>query len=181
MTETQVLEQADRQDVAETLRHPDPDHEALPAIIPPELVQQEQTAAHIMRASLRLDEAIVATKARMDADLAAWGAELAKLQAKRDQWRELVRAWMVRTGTTQIKCPFFVASLTKGRTKKVIPDEAAFIARCKEVGYTKAIKIMEKLVKAEADIIADTMPDKFAGLFTEETGEPGLTVRRAKE
>lgn len=182
MTEQDVIAQATDQDFIAELQHPDPDPERLPELHRgSELALQAETATRLLRATLRQEASVDQLKEAMANDLAAWQAMIAKAELRSQTWRTIVRDWMLRTGTNQLRHPAFTASITKGRTKKVIPDEGAFIARCKEVGYLKAIKVIEKLVKSEADIIADTMPDKFTGLFSEETSEPGLTIRRAKE
>jgi hypothetical protein len=162
------------------MAHPDPDPEQLPDVIPPALLTEEQTAAHILRASLRVEAAIESMKQRMDYEMAAWSAELAKLTTRRELWRTLVRDWMLRHNVTQIKTPWFTASIAKGRTKKVVVDEGAAIAQCKQT-YPKAVKVIEKLDKKEFDVACDTFPKIFAALFTEETSEPSLMVRKAKE
>jgi hypothetical protein len=167
--------------VAEALAHPDPDPDNLPANIPPHLVEQEQTAGHLLRASLRLEDAIASTKDKMDLEMSAWGAELAKLQSKREAWREIVKAWMIRNNVTQIKCPWFTASIAKGRSRIVVDDEGKAIEKLKEDPHgVKAIKVKESIIKAEFDAIYNAIPKSFEGVAHEETGEPGLIVRRAK-
>lgn len=178
MTEQEVLQQEVDRMVADTLAHPDPSPDLLPAVIDPTLIRQEQTAAHLLRASLRLDTEIEATKARMDADMAAWAQSLTKLQDKREAWRAMVRDWMLRNGVTQIKCPWFTASIAKGRTRIVIDNESEAIARLRLYHGEKAIKVKETIIKAEFDAIFNAIPREFDGVAHEETSEPGLTVRK---
>lgn len=172
--------QGQTQDWREIVAHPDPDPDLLPVAIPQELIEQEQTAQHILRACLRLEDAIAVQQARMDADMAAWGQSITRLQAKREAWRASIKDWMQRNNVTQIKCPWFTASIARGRTKIVVVDEGAAIAALKALGADKAIKIRESIVKAELDAIYNARPKSFDGIVTEETSEPNLMVRRAR-
>lgn len=176
MTEHDVIDQAE---VVDALAHPDPDPERLPALLDPALIQQEQTAAHLLRASLRIHDDIERMQAKMDAEVAAWAAEIGKLQAKRDQWRALVKDWMLRTGVTQIKCPWFTASTTKPRTKLVIESEDECLVVLKGLqGGEAAIRVKETILKTELEPIYNAIPSAFGKAVRIEEGEPGLTIRR---
>lgn len=173
----ELVWQADVQDVCDVLQHPDPDPSDLPAIIPPSVLTEEAIAARILRSSITLDAMIEQQKERMRRDMEAWDLVIAALSSKRQAWRDLVKAWMLRHGVKQIATPIFVASITKPRAKKIVTDEEGAISICKGI-YPKAVKIKESLVKAEFDVACDTFPDKLKGVYTEEIGEPGLTVRK---
>ena len=180
MTEQDVIAQATDKDFLDALQHPDPDPETLPELhVGSELALQAETATRLLRAALRQEDTLAVLKERMTNDLSAWQAMIAKAQLRSDTWRTIVKDWMLRTGTTQLKHPLYTASITKGRTKKVVVDEEKAIAVCKEK-YPKAVKVKESLVKAEFDVACDTFPKEFKDLYTEETNEPGLTVRRMK-
>lgn len=170
---------AEAQDILDTLAHPQPDPDLLPACIPPHLMEQQQTAEHLLRASLRLDDEIETTKAKMSADMAAWQAVLAKGQEKREAWRAMVLAWMQRNNVTQLKTPWLTASITKGRTEIVVDDETKAIAALHMIhGGEKALKVKESIVKTEFDAIFNAIPKEFESVAHIETGEPSLLVRR---
>ena len=181
MTQQELVDQEQTAELRERLAHPDPDPADLPAVSPPELVQQEAVAARILRSSLTLDTWIEQQKARMQSDIEAWQHSIATLEAKRQAWRAMIRDWMLRTGVQQIRCPWFTASITKGKTKIVVDDEAGAIAAVKAAGGQRAVKVVEKLIKAEFDAIFNAIPKTFEGVAHEETGEPSLMVRKAKE
>jgi hypothetical protein len=182
ITDQTAAEMDLEQSWAAAMAHPDPDPDRLPDVIPPALLTEEQTAAHILRASLRVEASIAEMKQRMEYEMAAWGAELAKLTTRRELWRTLVRDWMLRHNVTQIKCPWFTASIAKGRTKIVVDDEERTIDILKRLPNTKnAVKVKESIVKAELDAIYNAIPHEFTGVVHTETGEPGLMVRKAKE
>ena len=159
------------------LRHPDPDVDVIPMLTADEaLALQTETAGHLIRAMTRLDDVIAAQTKRMDADVQAWGYEIGKLQARRENWRAMIRAWMERTGTFKLQTPWFTASLGKGRSKIVVDDEGKCIAACKAKYNGAAVKVIEKLDKKEFDSIWNATPTVFDGIAHEEQGEPTLRI-----
>ena len=166
------------------LTHPDPDPDDIALADQSGLDAlsiQAETASHLCRAIVRQSSRVEALKARMEQDIAAWQAEIAKQESWEKSWRTIIRDWMQRTGTTQIKTPWFTASLSRPRTRIVVDDEEAAIETVKRIGYAQAVKTVEKLVKSEFDAAYNGRPEAFAGIAHEETGEPGLTIRKAKE
>ena len=156
------------------LLHPDPDVDAIPMLTADDaLALQTETAGHLVRAITRLDDVIAAQTKRMEADVQAWGYEIGKLQARRENWRVMILSWMERTGTTQIKSPWFTASRVPAKPKILVDDEAACIALCKIKEAKEAYKSKESLVKKEFDILFNSLPK----LFMEVKDEKGELVR----
>ncbi len=172
------------------LEHPDPDPERLPVLTEKHAdLLQTETAGHLLRAILRGDDQVALLKKRMDADMAAWELEIAKAEAKSQNWRAIIRAWMERTGTFRLQTPWFTATLGNARRKIVVDDEAACIAVLKSMDAgSKAVKRIERLDKKEFDDIFNACPKEFGevkqggkslpALAHEEQGEPVLSIRR---
>jgi hypothetical protein len=183
MTEQDALSQATDQDFLAELAHPDPDPERLPEIhAGSELALQAETATRLLRATLRQEASVERLKEAMAHDMAAWQAMIAKAELSAKTWREIVKAWMQRTGTTQLKHPMFTASLAKGRSRIVVDDEARVLSQLKAMrGGEKAIKVKESIIKSEFDAIFNAIPSAFGDAAHEETSEPSLMIRKAKE
>jgi hypothetical protein len=177
--ESVIIDQENDRTFLEALASPDPDPETLPALrSPADLALQAETCGHLLRAALRQVETVEALKSKRDADVAAWNAMIATAQDRATTWRAMVLAWMQRTETKQIKSPWFTASVTKGRTKKVILNEAEAIKTCLAV-YPKAVEMRPHIIKAELDVAVDSLPKHFVGIVEEVTSEPSLTIRKA--
>ena len=161
--------------IDDEIAKPDPNPDLLPAL-PAGFALQEQTACHLLRAMIRAEAEIGSLEAKMKADMAAWAAEIAKAEARTESWRAAVLAWMVRNEITQLKTPWFTASLTKGRRNILVDDQDACIAIVKKMGANDAWGSKEYLVKKEFDIIFNSTPDKFAEKKHETTGD--VTVPR---
>ena len=180
MTDEQIAAQANEQDILEALSHPDPDPDTLPAI-PADFALQEHTAVHILRASLVAEYNTTLLKQRMQADMAAWGAMIAKAEQRTKQYRDLVRQWMLRCGVTKLQHPAFTASIGTGRRTIVVDDEAACITIAKGVHAQDCIKVKESLDKKEFNVLFESRPSLFTTetrAAHEEVGEPTLIVRR---
>ena len=167
------------------LTNPDPDPDLLPALRP-DLELQEQTAGHLIRAILRAEHSLEATKekdgvdgliARAKKDAEQWQAMIQVQKDRVGSWRACVRGWMLRNEVTKLQAPWFSAFISKGRTKKVVLDEARAIEACQSV-YPKAVEMRPRLIKAELDVAVDSFPKHFEGLVEEQTGEAALVIRR---
>jgi len=157
-------------DGLQELTRPDPDPDLLPALRP-DLELQEQTAGHLLRAILKADSSVDALEAKRDADLLAWNQ---MIQAQKDRvasWRACVRDWMLRNEVTQLKSPWFVASIGKAIPKIVVDDEEACIAVLKKMDAKDAWKKKDSIVKKEFDVVFNSVPDKFSEKKHETTGE----------
>lgn len=161
--------------------HPDPDPETLPDTLPADLELQTETASRILRAALRAEESAEALEERMKADQAAWAALILRQRDRAAAWRESVRAWMLGHDVKQLKTPWYTASIGKGRTKVVVDDAALAIRALRTLGAETAICTTERIVKQEFDAIFQARPTIFEGAAHEETSEPGLIIRKAKE
>ena len=181
MREDAIVQQESDRTFLEALSHPDPDPETLPAIYSPaDIALQAETAAHLLRAAQREEAWSTDLELRRDIDAAAWNAMIIKRRDRVAQWRAMVLAWMQRTDTTQIKCPWFTAFIRKASTKIVVDDEARAIQTLKGIPHgTKAIHTKEALIKAEFDAIYNSIPATFEGMAHEQTGEPSLSIRKA--
>lgn len=170
--------QAQERDITEALAHPSPDPETLPDIPAEYALQlQAETAGHLVRAILRQEESVASLEMHARQEAQAWANVITKAQARADAWRAIIRDFMLRNNLTKLQSPWSTTFVQKGRTKKVVLDEAGCIAACKTIGYAKAIQTVEKLVKKELDVIVDTKPEAFKGLVEEHTSEPTLVIR----
>lgn len=165
-------------DITEALAIPDPDPETLPDIIPSEAVVGVDVAARILRAALRAEGNAARITERMQSEMAAWQAMISRETTRAQTWRSGVAYWMTANAVEKIQTPWFTASFTKGRTRIIVDDEAQAIAVTKTLGAKAAIKIVEKLVKAEFDDVYNARPAMFVNIAHEETGEPSLVIRK---
>lgn len=170
--------QAAVNDMDHALAVPDPDPESLPDQPPPTYPLQLDTAGRILRAVTRMDDEIAKLEEHAQKEWQAWEAMIQARRSRRDQFRQMVLAWMLRSDVNQIKTPWFTASIRKGRTTVIIEDEQAALATLHALKAESAIKVKESIVKAEFDAIFQGMPNHFEGIATEQTSEPTLTIRR---
>ena len=172
----EVMQEADPhvEEALAVLAHPDP--EELPEL-PPALVPMlvEQTACHLVRALLREEARLEIDEQRMQEDIAAWQAYLAKRQERAKAARQILLDWMQRAGVTKLQHPRFTCSVAKGRKRLEVKDEAATIARCEEV-YAAAVAVKKSLRLRELQVAVDSLPGLFAGLVEETVGEPSLRI-----
>jgi hypothetical protein len=162
-------------------QHPDPDIDEMPDQIPADLELHADIASRIIRAALKAEASAEVLEDRMKSDMAAWASVIGRQQARAQAWRASVKDWMIRNDVKQLKSPWFTASIGKGRTKIVVDDEPACIAALRTLGAEKAVRIKESVVKQEMDSIFNARPLVFQNIAHEETGEPTLLVRKAKE
>ncbi len=160
---------------------PDPEIDEMPDQIPADLELHADIASRIIRAALKEEASAEALEDRMQADQAAWGRQIMHRRDRAAAWRESVRAWMIRTNTQKLSSPWWTAFIQKGRTKVVVDAPNLAIIALKTLGATKAIQIQEQIIKAEFDPIFQARPKVFEGAAHEETSEPTLLVRKAKE
>ncbi|MEN6404015.1 MAG: hypothetical protein ABFD94_18880 [Armatimonadia bacterium] len=166
------------EDLTQALALPDPDPELLPDTLPADVALEVSTASRILRAALREEAEAEVLADRMGEDIKAWQAMIAKKEQRAAAWRSGVAAWMRNNNVEKIQTPLFTASFTKARTKIVIDNEAAAITAVKTLGADKAVKVTERIVKAEFDALFQARPAIFEGAAHEETGEPSLVIRR---
>ena len=146
------------------LLHPDPEPDDVPMLAEGDVGSlQTETASHLVRAITRMDDRIAEYTKRMLADASAWQQEIAKLQTRRENWRDSIRHWMEMTGTFKLQTPWVTCSLSKGRSKIVVDDEAACIKGCRAMKADSAVKVIEKLDKKEFDIVWNSTPRLFEG------------------
>jgi len=97
---------------------------------------------------------------------------------------------MTMNNVTKLRTPWFSCYPIKGRTTIAVVDADACIAACKAIKATKAVEVVERLVKREFDPIFNARPDLFKArpgdlpgvtlpaIAEEKTGDTSLGIRR---
>ena len=165
--------------IDDEIAKPDPNPDMLPAI-PVGFALQEQTALHLTRAILKAEGSVERLEVAMKKDMEAWAHLIAAAQSKAESWRACIRDWMIRNDVKQLKAPWAVTFLQKGRRKLTWQEEDKVIAILDLIGATDAIKTTRSVIKKEFTAIYDSVPKQFAGLVTDETGDSILVIKESK-
>ena len=165
--------------IDDEIAKPDPNPDMLPAI-PVGFALQEQTALHLTRAILKAEGSVERLEVAMKKDLEAWGHLIAAAQSKAESWRACIRDWMLRNDVKQLKAPWAVTFLQKGRRKLTWQEEDKILAILDILGAKDAIKTTRSVVKKEFTTIYDSVPKQFEGLVEDVTGDSILVIKESK-
>ena len=165
--------------IDDEISKPDPNPDLLPAI-PVGFALQEQTAMHLTRAILKAEASVDRLEVAMQKDMQAWGHLIAAAQSKAESWRACIRDWMIRNDVKQLKAPWAVTFLQKGRRKLMWQEEDKVIAILDLLGAKGAVKRTPHIVKKEFETVYDSVPKQFEGLVKDEKGESILVIKETK-